>query len=253
MATIQKIVSNANEFIKNDSINSDEVGKVFWEDVKNDIKFGIDNLAPNNPIENNILSPIFQVISNKTWYGDDLVPNRLQNKPKEEQYDETTDSFSRWLGEKTKISPIKTNYLINQYSGGAGDVILPMLTPQAENNVLEDKFIANATMKNKYPGEFFAKVDELEINQNSSKATDEDILKYKYISSVSKDIGELYAKKREIQNSSATDKEKKTRLIEVQKQINALAKDSLEEVDKIRNTDLTATIGNERYYKYKGE
>lgn len=253
VATIQKIVSNANEFIKNDSINSDEVGKVFWEDVKNDIKFGIDNLAPNNPIENNILSPIFQVISNKTWYGDDLVPSRLQNKPKEEQYDETTDSFSRWLGEKTKISPIKTNYLINQYSGGAGDVILPMLTPQAENNVLEDKFIANATMKNKYPGEFFAKVDELEINQNSSKATDEDILKYKYISSVSKDIGELYAKKREIQNSSATDKEKKTRLIEVQKQINALAKDSLEEVDKIRNTDLTATIGNEKYYKYKGE
>ena len=253
VATIQKIVSNANEFIKNDSINSDEVGKVFWKDVKNDIKFGIDNLAPNNPIENNILSPIFQVIANKTWYGDDLVPSRLQNKPKEEQYDETTDSFSRWLGEKAKISPIKINYLIDQYFGGASDVILPMLTPQAENNVLEDKFIANATMKNKYPGEFFAKVDELETNQNSSKATDEDILKYKYISSVSKDIGELYAKKREIQNSSATDKEKKARLIDVQKRINALAKDSLENVDFIQKSGDTAIIGEEKYYKYKGE
>ena len=174
VATIQKIVSNANEFIKNDSINSDEVGKVFWEDMKENIQFGIANLAPNNPMENNILSPIFQAITNKTWYGDDLVPTRLQNKPKAEQYDETTDSFSRWLGEKTGRSPIKINYLIDQYSGGVGDILLPLGTPQAENNVIEDKFTTDATMKSKYPGEFFAKVDELEINKNSSKATDEE-------------------------------------------------------------------------------
>ena len=253
VATIQKIVSNVNDFIKNDSINSDEVGKIFWEDMKENIQFGIDNLAPNNPMENNILSPIFQAITNKTWYGDDLVPTRLQNKPKEEQYDETTDSFSRWLGEKTGISPIKINYLIDQYSGGVGDILLPLGTPQAENNVIEDKFTTDATMKNKYPGEFFTKVDELEINSNSSKATDEDILKYKYISSISTEIGKLYTKKREIQNSSATDKEKKAQLKEVQEQINELAKNSLEAVEKIQNTSTTATIGDKKYYKYHDE
>ena len=253
VATIQKIVSNVSGFVKNDTINSDEVGKVFWEDMKENIQFGMDNLAPNNPLENNILSPIFQAITNKTWYGEDLVPSRLQKKPSEEQYDESTDNFSRWLGEKTGISPIKINYLIDQYSGGVGDILLPLGTPQAENNVIEDKFTTDATMKSKYPGEFFSKVDELEINKNSSKATDEDILKYKYIDSVSTDIGELYTKKREIQNSSATDKEKKAQLKEVQEQINELAKNSLEEVEKIQNTSTTARIGDKEYYKYHGE
>lgn len=249
VATIQKIVSNVNDFVKNDTINSDKVGKVFWEDMKENIQFGIDNLAPNNPMENNILSPIFQAITNKTWYGEDLVPTRLQNKPKEEQYDETTDSFSRWLGEKTGLSPIKINYLIDQYSGGVGDVLLPMGTPQAENNVIEDKFTTDATMKSKYPGEFFTKVDELEINSNSSKATDEDIIKYKYISSISTDIGKLYQKKREIQNSSATDKEKKTQLKEVQKQINELAENSLDKVEKITKGKNYAQIDTKQYYK----
>ena len=249
VATIQKIVSNVNDFIKNDSINSDEVGKVFWEDMKENIQFGIKNLAPNNPMENNILSPIFQAITNKTWYGEDLVPTRLQNKPKAEQYDETTDKFSIWLGGKLNMSPYKINYVLDQYSGGAGDVLLPLGTPQAENNVIEDKFTTDATMKSKYPGEFFTKVDELEINSNSSKATDEDILKYKYISSVSSDIGKLYTKKREIQNSAATDKEKKEQLKAVQKQINDLAKNSLDKVEKITKGEKYAQIDTKQYYK----
>lgn len=249
VATIQKIVSNANEFVKNDTINSDEVGKIFWEDMKENIKFGIDNLAPNNPMENNILSPVIQAITNKTWYGEDLVPTRLQNKPKEEQYDESTDKFSRWLGEKTGMSPIKINYLLDQYSGGVGDILLPLGTPQAENNAIEDKFTTDSTMKSKYPGEFFSKVDELEINSNSSKATDEDILKYKYISSVSSDIGKLYAEKRDIQNSDATDEKKKSQLKEVQKQINKLAKNSLENIDKVTKGDKYAQIDKNQYYK----
>ena len=63
---------------------------------------------------------------------EDLVPTRLQDLPTEEQYDETTDSISKWLGEHTPISPYKWNYLLDQYSGAIGDVFLPMITPEAE-------------------------------------------------------------------------------------------------------------------------
>lgn len=249
VATIQKIVSNANDFVKNDTINSDEVGKVFWEDVKEDISFARDNLAPNNPLENNVLAPIKQVLSNKTWYGDDLVPTRLQDKPKEEQYDETTDSISRWIGETLKVSPMKVNYLLDQYLGGVGDVILPMLTPQAENNVIEDKFMTDSTMKSKYPGEFFEKIDELKINNNSEKATDTDILKYKYMSGVQSEVSKLYKQKRDIQNSKATDTEKKKQLKEVQTKINSMTKDALENVNKVNVSKNTATVGDKQYYK----
>ena len=48
----------------------------------------------------------------------------------------------------------KINYLLDQYGGGISDVALPLMTKQAENNPIEDKFTTDATMKSKYPGEF---------------------------------------------------------------------------------------------------
>ena len=51
-----------------------------------------------NPLNNNIFAPLMQAINNETWYGTDLVPSRLQDKPAEEQFDETTDKLSIKLG-----------------------------------------------------------------------------------------------------------------------------------------------------------
>ncbi len=253
VATIQKIVSNADEFIKKAKTTSildiDELGNQFWNDLKEDISFAKDNLAPNNPFENWVGAPIKQALSNKTWYGEALVPTRLQDKPKEEQYDETTDEISKWIGKHLKVSPIKVNYLIDQYSGGVGDVLLPKLTPQAENTVLEDKFSTDPMMKNKYPGEFFEKIDELKINKNSEKATDEDKLKYQYMSSVQSEMNDLYKEKREIQNSKVTDEMKKKQLKQVQKKINDLAKNGLEKVDKVTKGTNYAQIDSNQYYK----
>lgn len=245
-AVIQKLFTTADKYITDGKeINIDNFAEDFWTNLL----FAKDNIAPNNPIDNNILAPMVQAVSNKTWYGEDLVPSRLKNVPKAEQYDETTDIFSKWVGEKLNISPIKINYVLDQYGGGLSDVLLPLSTPQAENNPIEDKFTTNSVMKSKYPGEFFEKIDELEINSNSSKATDEDKLKYKYISDISKETSDLYKEKREIQNSTLTDKEKKNKLIEVQKQINSLAKEALEKVDTIKVNGNTATINKNKYYK----
>jgi len=253
VATIQKVVSNAEDFVKDGKINADDVGKVFWGDLKEDVDLAISNLAPNNPLENNLLSPIFQAKNNKTWYGEDLVPSRLKDKPSKEQYDESTDKLSRWLGEKTGISPMKINYLLDQYSGGVGDVLLPMGTPQAENNVLEDKFTTDPVMKSKYPGEFFNKIDELKVSSNSDNATDEDRLKYQYMSGIQGELSDLYKKKREIQNSTKTDKEKKEQLKKVQTEINKLAKKGLENFENIKISGNTAKIKDSEFYKTDGK
>lgn len=250
VATIQKIVSNMNEYITDDKkINIDNLSKDFWEDLQ----FTMDNLAPNNPIDNNVISPIIQAVTNTSWYGEDIVPSRLQDKPKAEQYDETTDKFSKWLGEKLNASPYKINYLIDQYGGGISDLLLPKLTPQAENNMLEDKFTTDSVMKSKYPGEFFEKNDELNIKANSDKATDLDKVKSKYFSQISKSMNELYKEKREIENSNTDDETKKKQLKKVQKNINKLAETGIKEVDSAKVSDITANVGNELYYKYKGE
>lgn len=213
----------------------------------------INQMAPNNPLKDNIVAPIAQASSNKSWFGGEIVSSRLQKLPVAEQSDESTDKLSKFLGERLKISPKKINYVLDQYSGGIGDVILPMLTPQAENNIFEDKFTTDAVMKDKHVSEYYSQLEELERNKNSEKSTDVDKLKYMYLSGSSKELGELYQKKRDIQNSDLSDKEKKKQVRDMQMKINAIVENKLNNVDSVRKNEDTATIGNEKYYKYKDE
>jgi hypothetical protein len=187
----------------------------------------------------------------------------LGDLPAAEQFDETTDYISKWLGEKLNISPVKINYLLDQYSGGIGDTLLPMLTPAAERgddslmgNLIapfKDKFTTDGVLKNQNVSDFYGKMDELTTNAKSSKATDEDVLKHKYINSVNADMSELYAKKREIQNSDLADGEKYRQVRDIQKQINSLAKRSLNTYDKVSISGGYATVGDIHYRKNNGE
>ena len=233
-------------------------------DFANFAKLAISNLAPNNPIDNNILAPIIQVANNETWYGDDLVPTRLQDLPKAEQFDESTDAISKWLGEKQDfLSPYQINYLFNQYSGGVGDVLLPMLTPEAESGdnsllgnfiaPLKDKFTTDSVMNNQNVSDFYNTVDELTTNAKASGATDEDVLKYKYINSINADLGELYAQKREIQNSNLSDEAKYAAVRRIQEQIDSLAKDSLNTYNNVKIDGNYAKIGDLHYRMNNGE
>lgn len=217
----------------------------------------MNNIAPSNPIENNVIAPIMQAASNKTWYGEDLVPTRLQDVPAREQFDETTDSISKWLGENTGISPYKINYLLNQYSGFIGDIVLPGLTPEAERGdtsalgnllaPLKDQFVVDGTIKNRNPSDFYGLSDELEVKANSKDATDEDKLKQKYISSISYEMGDLYKQKREIQNSNLSDELKYKQVRDIQAQINEIAKNALENYENVKIEKNYATVGGVQY------
>ncbi len=215
------------------------------------------NLAPNNPLDNNIVAPIVQALRNKTWYGEDLVPSRLQDVPVAEQYDESTDSFSRWLGGVLNISPYKINYVLNQYSGGVGDVLLPMLTPEAESGddsflgtllaPLRDKFTTDAVLNSGNPSDFYEMRDQITVNANSSNATEDDAMKALYFDSVSWEMSDLYKQKREIQNSDLPDSVKYQRVREIQEQINTLARDALSDYNNVSVDGMYAEVGSKRY------
>lgn len=247
------VIQDAIEQISNAATGNDEV------DLKNFLDLVVTNLSPSNPLENNIFAPIGQALSNKTWYGDDLVPQRLKDLPAEEQFDETTDSFSRWLGEKTNISPIKINYLLNQYSGVVGDVVMPMITPKATQEEgstllapLKDIFTVDGIMKNQNVSDFYSTSEKLTTGAKSKNATDEDILKNKYISSVKTELNDLYKEKREIQSDEFLSKgEKYKQVKEIQKQINAITKDALEKYSDGNYTNNYGIIDDREYYKNK--
>ena len=234
--------------------------EVDWKSI---IDTTINQMAPNNPLEDNIVAPIKQAIENKTWYGDDLVPTRLKNVPNSEQYDESIDKLSIFLGKKLKISPYKINYVLDQYSGGIGDILLPMLTSQAENGKddivnkvlapISDKFTVDSIMKNKNISKFYKLSEELTKKSNSINVSDDDVLMNKYINSVKDEISELYKDKREIQNSNLKDSEKYSKVREVQQKINDIAEYALDDYKNINKSENYAEIGGVEYYKRNDE
>lgn len=231
------------------------------------LKNAYSQVGISNPMESNILAPLIQAYGSengKTWYGTDIVPSRLQDVPKDEQYDESIDKLSIWLGEKTGISPYKANYVIDQYTGGIGDMILPTITEEAQSDSdsllgtaiapIKDKFTADSTTDNKYVSEFYTKNDELKVKANSSKATEEDLLVNQYMKSVSSEMGALYSEMREVQankNLSKSEKYKKAQAIK--KQINELAEEGLNGYKNVNKTDNYAEVGGREFYKWTND
>lgn len=53
-----------------------------------------------------------------------IVPDHLQNRPPELQYQHWNSGFSRWLGEQIKVSPAKIDYAIQGFAGPFGSYLL---------------------------------------------------------------------------------------------------------------------------------
>ena len=181
----------------------------------------------------------------------------MQKVPAAEQFDETTDSLSRWLGDVTDTSPYKWNYLLDQYSGGIGDMILPYLTPEADGGglgaALRDKFVTDPVLKNQNVTDFYDTMDKLTQNANSMFATDEDVLMNKYMSSINSQLSELYQKKREIQGSDLTDEEKYAEVRDIQSQIVELTRNGLNTYGDVNIDGVYATVGDVHFRQNKGE
>lgn len=224
-------------------------------------KNALSQAGPNNFLESNAFAPLIQAKNKETWYGGDLIPTRLQDKPVNEQYDESTDELSKmlgqtWLAKKLNVSPYQINYVLDQYTGGIGDFILPYMTEEANSDgrflaPLKDKFTANSTMDNKYAGEFYDKMDELEVIANGENATEEDQLRSEYMSAVSWEMSALYKEKREVQNdSSLTKAEKYEKVKAIQKEINAIAENALNTYNTGTFGEYYSSIGDYEFNKY---
>ena len=107
---------------------------------------------------------------------------------------------------------------------------------------------------------FYDVKDQLKEAASAEDATDEDILKSRYINAVYSDIYDLYDKQKEI--ASGNTLTKKTRLREIQRQMEDMLSDSKNAIDNIYINGYYATIGDKRFdysdysgawYEIKGE
>lgn len=179
--------------------------------------FAIEQLAPNNPLSNNIFEGFDAMRTNKNWYGGDIVSSYMEEKPDYLQYDESTDAFSIWLGEITRhgkngiegLSPKKVNYLIDQYSGFIGDWVLPALSKKADVPAVVKAFVVDSVRQNRLGSDFYDALDEAKQVKETEFATAADDATYSYLYKQSKAASEITKQIKEIYNSGEKTRKEK--------------------------------------------
>ena len=194
------------------------------EDVKFSDVFEVikSNVAPTDIFNQNIATAWTQTKlfnpdnPGTTWYGGNIESDRLQNYRPGERYDEKTDELSKWIGKAFNLSPKKINYLLDQYSGVVGDLLLPWLTPSATASSpalapLKQAFMLDSTSTNKTTGEYYDLLDDLKYDAN-----DGDIgagITRKYVSHAGDEVNDYYQQIRAIQSDENLTKAEKNRLV----------------------------------------
>lgn len=180
------------------------------------------NVAPTDIFNQNIATAWTQTKlfnpdnPGTTWYGGNIESDRLQNYRPGERYDEKTDELSKWIGKTFNLSPKKINYLLDQYSGVVGDLLLPWLTPSATASSpalapLKQAFMLDSTSTNKTTGEYYDLLDDLKYDAN-----DGDIgagMTRKYVSHAGDEVNDYYQQIRAIQSDENLTKAEKNRLV----------------------------------------
>lgn len=180
------------------------------------------NVAPTDIFNQNIATAWTQTKlfnpdnPGTTWYGGNIESDRLQNYRPGERYDEKTDELSKWIGKTFNLSPKKINYLLDQYSGVVGDLLLPWFTPSATASSpalapLKQAFMLDSTSTNKTTGEYYDLLDDLKYDAN-----DGDIgagITRKYVSHAGNEVNDYYQQIRAIQSDENLTKAEKNRLV----------------------------------------
>lgn len=180
------------------------------------------NVAPTDIFNQNIATAWTQTKlfnpdnPGTTWYGGNIESDRLQNYRPGERYDEKTDELSKWIGKTFNLSPKKINYLLDQYSGVVGDLLLPWFTPSATASSpalapLKQAFMLDSTSTNKTTGEYYDLLDNLKYDAN-----DGDIgagITRKYVSHAGDEVNDYYQQIRAIQSDENLTKAEKNRLV----------------------------------------
>lgn len=85
----------------------------------------IDNM---NPIQSTIFQPVIDAYANRTWYGSRIVPTRMNGWDTTTQYTEETPGLFRIAGRVIGQSPLKLQYLAEQYTGFVGQMGIPAIS-----------------------------------------------------------------------------------------------------------------------------
>lgn len=205
------------------------------------ITTGYSNLGPSNPLKTNFLTPLLEAdlfdpdSPGTTWYGGDIESQRLQNLAPGERYDASTDALSKWLGKTFNLSPKKINYILDQYSGVVGDILIPLTSDRAEKDLFSAAFTIDAVASNRLSDDFYKLNDELTWAKNDPESGPEDSIVSKYWAKQTSAVSDINKAIRAIEeDKTLTDKEKREMIRAQYAMRNGIMRNALDTLDDYR-------------------
>lgn len=208
--------------------------KVGWGDIVDLAELATQNIAPNNPVTDNIFSPIDRITTGPgyDWRGNPVESTSDENLLPQDRYDSGTSEIAKTLGRVFHVSPKKVDELISSYGGFWGDVAISASNLRADGNILGGKFTVDTTYSNTLSGDFY---EALETYQQTKRSPSVDSEKqaqsgivYKYFNHAAGEISDINKQIEEIQADASLDsKEKSTQVKALKQQINQLQRDTL--------------------------
>ncbi len=205
-----------------------------------------------SPVQNmrTIFSPIIDAKTNTTWYGGKIEGAKFDNVRPRDRYDESTSSIAKFIGQAINLSPKKVHYVLDQYSGILGDLILPATSQKYSTSVIGKNLTVDPTTSNKYSQRFYNALEEAQYDKSSG-----DMLakgKVRYLNKAQDTLRELYNAQREVNNNAElSNKEKKEQYEVLQVMINNVQKNAVESLkrfsDVLSNFALTDDSFEEDY------
>lgn len=197
-----------------------------------------DTLSPVSSLRT-ILAPITDAKTNTTWYGGTLVGGQYDNVRPKNQYDNETSYIARGLGKIFNYSPIKIDYLLEQYTGVIGDFVIPIASPKGLSNlgttVLQptlNQFLVDPNSSSGYSSKFYNLVQELnyQANEGSLQAKAQN----RYLTKMKSYISEIYDEIDSLAESGLSKKEIENQTKVLRGAINTLYKQAIETSKTIR-------------------
>lgn len=210
-----------------EAMNGNEDALNAWDWAKS----ASEMVSPLESAFRSIIAPVRDVQTNTTWYGGQIENASMENLAPSERYDEGTSKIAIAMGKTFNYSPKKIHYLLDQYSGVIGDVILPLTTNKAENGMLSARFVVDPLYNNDISTKYYDYKEEITFAKNSGDANAK--LMLKYMNEVQDDLSKMYQQKRDIANDkSLSNKEKREQTEIVQSLINATLSSSVDMADE---------------------
>jgi hypothetical protein len=202
---------------------------VDWKDYFENVK---SQATPMDSITRTIFSPFKDVSTNTTWYGGKIENEGMQNLAPEDRYDEYTSSLAIALGKVTgkafDVSPKKVHYLLDQYSGILGDIILPMTTTGTRTTLVGSNFLADPNTNSNLSDRFYEAYNNAMYAKN--KGDEAAYYEYKRLAETKQLASEMYKQISEINKRTDLSKsEKREQSAILRATINQLYKTALKD------------------------